>query len=96
VNRAVLERRLDAIAAEVAALQPMAPADPGNNPFAWLAWLHTGDLMWIEGVIERGNLGIELTPEERAQWLALEAGAIRRMLAGEPPVVDALEAERER
>ena len=58
MNRAVLERRLDAIAAEVAALQPQAPADPGNNPFAWLAWLNTGYLMWIEGVIERGNLGI--------------------------------------
>ena len=65
MNRAVLERRLDAIATEVAALQPKAPADPGNNPFAWLAWLNTGDLMWIEGVIEHGNLGIEPTPEER-------------------------------
>jgi hypothetical protein len=83
VNRAVLERRLDAIAAEVATLQPKAPADPGNKPFAWLAWFDTGDLMWIEGVIERGNLGIEPTPEERAHWLALEADAIRRMLAGE-------------
>ena len=38
--------------------------------------------MRIEGVIERGNLGIEPTPEERAQWLALEADAVRRMLAG--------------
>ena len=83
MNRDKLERRLDAIAAEVAALQPKAAADPGNNPLAWLAWLHTGDLMWIEGVIERGNLGIEPTPEERAQCLALEADAIRRMLAGE-------------
>ena len=83
MNRALLERRLDAIAAEVAALQPQAPADPGNNPFAWLAWLNTGDLMRIEGVIERGTLGIEPTPEERAQWLALEADAVRRMLAGE-------------
>ena len=83
MNRALLERRLDAIAAEVAALQPRAPAGPGNNPFAWLAWLNTGDLMQIEGVIERGTLGIEPTPEERAQWLALEADAIRRMLAGE-------------
>ena len=38
--------------------------------------------MWIEGVIERGNLGIEPTAVERAQWLALEADAVRRMLAG--------------
>jgi hypothetical protein len=47
-------------------------------------------------VIERGDLGIEPTPEEWANWLGLETGAIRRMLAREPPVVDALEAERER
>jgi hypothetical protein len=68
-----------------------------DNPFAWFAWLPDEDLMWIEGVIERAHVhGIQPTPEEWAKWLGLEAGAIRRMLAGEPPVVDALEAERAR
>ena len=83
VNRAVLERRLDAIAAESPRSSPRPPAVSDDNPFAWFAWLPDEDLMWIEGVIERGNLGIEPTAVERAQWLALEADAVRRMLAGE-------------
>ena len=82
MNRAQLERRLDAIAGEIAAIQPKAPAEP-DNPFEWMRWLDTDDLMWIEGVIDRGEPRDRADPEERAQWLALEADAVRRMLAGE-------------
>jgi hypothetical protein len=84
MTRTELERRLDALEHEFAQIRPPAPAVSDDNPFAWFAWLPDEDLMWIEGVIERGDLGIEPTPEERARWLALEADAgFRRMLAGE-------------
>jgi hypothetical protein len=55
-----------------------------DNPFEWMRWVDTGSLMWIDGVFERWNLGIEPTAEERAQWLTLEADAIRRMLSSVP------------
>jgi hypothetical protein len=83
MNRAQLERRLDAIAGAIAEIQPKAPVDP-DNPFEWMRWLDTDALRWVEGVIDRAYVhGIPPTAEERAQWLALEADAVRRRLAGE-------------
>ena len=82
MNRAQLERRLDAIAGEIAAIQPKVPVEP-DNPFEWMRWLDTDALRWVEGVIDRAHVhGIPPTAVERAQWLALEADAVRRMLAG--------------
>jgi hypothetical protein len=91
VNRIALERRLSALALEVAALQPKQP--DADNPFAWVAWLDNTDLRWVEGLLERRALGLEPTHEEQARWISLEAGAIVQMLAGAPDDITRKRAE---
>jgi hypothetical protein len=63
----------------------LAPTPHGlDEALAWTAWTSDDDLEWLEQLAWRmAYQDHEPTPEERAQWLALEADAIRRMLAGE-------------
>jgi hypothetical protein len=78
-----LQRRLEQIEAELAKLMP-APSEQ-DEAAAWLAWVSHDDLDWLEQVHRRCVEADEaLTPREQARYLAIEADAIQRMLAGEP------------
>ena len=64
MNRAELERRLDAIAGEIAAIKPEVPVEP-DDPFEWMRWLDTDALRWVKGVIDRAHVhGIPPTAVE--------------------------------
>jgi hypothetical protein len=97
MTRAEMERRLDVLERQVAALRP--PAEPDEQGFAWLRWASTSELMQLEGPIERAAYGIEPTADERLAMIAIEVTCTRRLLAGEPDDVQktrlALEARRD-
>ena len=91
---AAIERRLEQIEAQLAVLAPK-PTEL-DDALVWVAWLSRDDLSWLEELYRRlAEGGGEPTTQERARCLAIEAGAIRRMLAGEPDDNTRLKLERE-
>jgi hypothetical protein len=79
--RAAIERRIAEIELQVAALRPPAPHD---ELLAWAHWTTDEELEFLEGVAKRGVCGVEPSADEQLRWIEIEAGATRRMLAGEP------------
>jgi hypothetical protein len=90
--RTAIEKRLDVLERQVAALRPAAPSD---EPLAWARWSTDAELEFLEGVAERAAYGVEPSAAERLRWIEVEAGATRKMLAGEPDDLEKSRLERE-
>jgi hypothetical protein len=92
VTRAEIERQLAALEVEVARIAP--PKSDSDNPLAWAAWLTNDELEFAENVARLAVSGDDLRPAEYARWIEVQAGAIRRMLNGEPTDVEKSRAAR--
>ena len=80
MTTAALERRLRAIEARRA-----QPAPPGTMP-AWAHWVRHEEIDELEDLYRRVADGEhEPTEADELRCIEIEAGATRRMLAGEAP-----------
>ena len=83
VNRTT-EKHVASLEHRVALLGPSLPGDQ----FAWIAWTADDELDCLEQIGRRlAYEDIALTVDDQLRWLEIEAGATRRMLAGEAPTM---------
>jgi hypothetical protein len=80
---AAIEKRLEALEAEVAKVAPPAPV-PGCE---WLAWATNDELTTMEHLLGP-DPAVEPTEADRLRIMAIQCAATARMVAGEPRWVD--------